>query len=70
MASFLGKIVAIFAVAALAGLALSGPADADRKRAHNTMTGALVGTGVGYLVGGKKGASAGAVVGAIAGYTK
>ncbi|SDJ53877.1 YMGG-like glycine zipper-containing protein [Aliiruegeria lutimaris] len=70
MASPYKKLIAILMVAALAGLTLSGPAEADRKRAHNTMTGALVGTGVGYLVGGSKGASAGAVVGAIAGYTK
>ena len=57
-------------LALVASLALSGPADANRKRAHNTMTGAVIGRGVGYLVGGNNGATAGAVVGAIAGYTK
>lgn len=70
MRRFYKQVVATLVVAAVAGVTLSGPAEADRKRAHNTMTGALVGTGVGYLVGGSKGASAGAVVGAIAGYTK
>ncbi len=56
------RLVGAMVIAALAGLTLSGPADADRRRAHNTMTGALVGTGVGYLVGGNNGATAGAVV--------
>ena len=63
-------IAASLIFALVASLGLSGPADADRKRAHNTMTGAVIGSGVGYLVGGNSGASAGAVVGAIAGYTK
>ncbi|SDE71714.1 YMGG-like glycine zipper-containing protein [Ruegeria marina] len=57
-------------LAVVLGLALSGPAEADRKRNQNTMTGAIIGSGVGYLVGGSKGATAGAVVGAIAGYNK
>ncbi|NDR57055.1 YMGG-like glycine zipper-containing protein [Aliiruegeria sabulilitoris] len=64
------QIAATLMLAVVASLSFSGPADADRKRVHNTMTGAVVGTGVGYLVGGKNGATAGAVVGAIAGYTK
>jgi uncharacterized protein YcfJ len=51
-------------------LTLMTPAEADRKRLKNTMTGAVVGASVGYLVGGKNGASAGAVVGAIAGAAK
>jgi len=57
-------------LAVVASLALTSPADANRKRAQNTMTGAAIGAGVGYLVGGNNGATAGAVVGAIGGYTK
>ena len=55
--------LAMLALAVGMSMALSDPAAADRRRAQNTMSGAVIGTGVGYLVGGNKGASAGAVVG-------
>ncbi len=64
------KMVVPLLLALMVGLMAPGPADADRRRAHNTMAGAVIGSGVGYLVSGSKGASAGAVVGAIAGYNK
>lgn len=64
-------ILSMLALAVGMSLAVPTPAEANnRKRAHNTISGAAIGTGVGYIVGGNKGATAGAVVGAIAGYTK
>jgi hypothetical protein len=70
MSQFAKPIMAVLALAVAASLTLAGPADANRKRTQNTMTGAVIGAGVGLIVGGSKGAAGGAVVGAIAGHNK